>query len=474
VTDEREIFERLGARWWDSGPHYHADTARRVEPPTELRSVVLPGAEPTRTTAPSTAPLALQFATTDGLPLVGVDLQIRRGSYTTRLVTDADGCGEIDVPDEGVYDVITRPPLRLPPCPEQHADGGEIYARKLPRDVETFEVGTGERRRILIARPTVTEVVLDGYAEGHSVMRWGGMRARSDGSVGTARGALRMALWLARGRTMSVVGHADPEGSDAANDELALVRAQSVYYFASGNTDEWAAHAAAYADELDFACAMVACHRILGLGLCGLDDEERLDAAHAAVRASACLADDAPIGVDDWKAISGLYEIDLATLLFTDLAGLAEIRSAITWADPPVVGVGERHPRPLGELVDLVGPPALAHRRASLCVFGSASDTPNLAMDAGGDELYDGTYRRTIVSVPGEVLVDIAVDRPSRDPIARGRAWISVGGIGVHEHTATADGHIRFLTLAGDDVEVVAAFDRHGRGAMVAAGTENA
>ena len=458
--------------------HPHADTSRRFDTGAPLVDLAVPdtpaprvpASKPQGTRATELAPLCLQLITTDGQPLAGVELTIRGADFERVVTTDADGMADLGDVAEGIYVAEPAAPMTLPKAPAAPMQSrGGIYSRRLPRDSTGFEVGTGDPRQILVVRPGFTEVLVDGYAQGAKVLRWGGMRTRADGTVGTARAALRAGLWLGRGRVMCVAGHADPLGQDADNEALSLARAQSLQLYAQGLLDDWASHAHAHATETDFACAMVACARILGTGPVSIDDDEAIDATHAAVRRHASLADEAPVGPGDWRAIADLYELDLAALLLTDLAGLAELRSTITWTDPAVVALGERHPRPDEEIVDAADLVAPAHRRTCLCVFGP-QDTPQLAVDSGGDELYDGTYTRVSLLAPTEVLVDIAVDTDARDPLARGRAWIVVGNLGTHEHVAGADGHIRFMTFAGDVIEVVAAFDSKGRGTMTTVG----
>lgn len=317
----------------------------------------------------------------------------------------------------------------------------------------------------------VTEILLDGYAQGASVLRWGGMRPRSDQTTATARAALRVALWNARGRHLAIAGHADPLGQDDDNVELSRARATSLHLFATGQLDEWAAHAFAHANDVDLACALVACHRILGLGVASIDDGPRKASALSAVRNGAGLPSDGPITTEDWVAFAELYEVDLAALLLTDRAGLADLRRTITFTDPPLFAIGEQHPRSVDELVDLAGPEAPAQRRTSLLVFSDAAQTaPALGSDCSA--VYDGTYLRTILRVPGEALVDILVKTVKGDPIASGRAWIDCGELGASLHHAGADGHIRFTTLVGDRIEVVAASFAVGGGAMVDTGLE--
>ncbi len=455
--------------------------SRDLEIPS-LRSVQpqspTPKVEPVRREATKPEPtgmLALRLLTDDGVAIADAPLEIIEGSTTHSVRTDADGLVSMAL-EEGPYDVrFVELPLALPPRPaspvEVRRDVLVERARTEAFGITARPVGA-EPRTVAVRRPAFTEVLIDGYAQGAKVMRWGGMRQRADGTVATTRAALRLALWMGRGRTMCVTGHADPLGLDADNEALSLARATSVQLFASGRLDEWAEDAFAIATDLDFACAMVACNRILGRGPVGIEDDEALDAARAAIRLHAGLAADGPPSAADWRAIADLYDLDLAAILFTDLAGLASVRSAITWTDAPVVALGERHPQSDSELDDLASGPDLAHRRCGLCIFGS-SDAPQTAVDAGGDELYDGTYSRRSIIVPGEVLVDIAVDTPTREPIARGRAWIRCGGLGTHEHTAAADGHVRFMTCRGDEIEVIAAVDSQGRGTLVAAGRQD-
>ncbi len=345
---------------------------------------------------------------------------------------------------------------------------GDVDVSRTPG--ATVSLGGLDRHHRLIVRaePRVTEVPIDGWAQGSRVMRWGGMRPRIDGTVGTTRAALRLGLWLGRGRTMCVAGHADPLGQDADNEALSSERGRSVYLFAAGKLDDWAEHAAGRATELDLKCALVACHAILGLGPANLDDGEALEVARRQLRADAGIAEDEPLGCADWRAIGDAYDSDLARLLATDRGGLAEIRSTIEWTDPPYIALGERHPRPAAELADLVGLAALPHRRASLLLFEEPDDASEAA--GAGDLVYDGTYQRNVLTVPSEVLVQVTIARRTRESIARGRAWIDVGGLGASQYVADPDGTVRFTALAGDRIDVVAAFDADGLGTLVSSG----
>ena len=452
----------------------------RPMPFADLKDIAkswLPDPKPAQSTSPKPTLERIEIAivTPEDQPVADLQLVTDGPDGEIKLATNALGLAVAEVPIQGRYWIrFAEPPPVLPARPLLPILGkpGPIYSHRLPPSAEGFLAPTDAPVRVVLDRPAVTEVVIDGYAQGTSVMRWGGMRPRVDGTVATTRGALRQALWLARGRTLCVAGHADPLGSDVDNQGLSEQRAVSVQLYAQGDLDAWADHAAAHASELDLQCALVACHTILGLGPVSLEDDEALDMAHQQIRLGAGLADEAPIGRDDWRAIADLYDFDLATFMQTDIAGLAEIRGTVRWTTPGVVALGERYPKPEGELLDLVGLPALPHRRASLLIFDDTS-VPQAAVDAKGDPIYEGTYTRTIVPVPGEVLVSIRVDTPRRDPIAQGRAWIDIGNLGAKEHTAHLDGVIRFMTFAGDRIRVLKAFDADGLGTMVDAGVED-
>lgn len=448
-----------------------ATQVRPNEDAARLQDLRLPSPSPTTSPSPPAhsvvqpAEIDLRVTSSDGVPVAAALVLTSPSGQSLYARTGEDGSLVLRVPEHGSYDARFDPPPKLPPPPPGSKPSG-IYSVKVGRDA-SFPVATGAPRDVVLVRPAVTEICVDGWAQGSKVMRWGGMRLREGGTVATARGALRQALWLARGKTMCVCGHADPLGQDSDNEALSAERARSVALFASGDLEGWAQHAAGAATELDLDCALVACHAILGMGAAGIDDVDALDACHAELRALAGIAADARPGVDDWRAIAETYDGDLAAFMQTDRAGLADTRRACTWTDPPSLAVGERHPKPASELVDLASPAALAHRRASLLIFG-AMDGPERAC-ATPDEIYDGTYARTLVYVPGEVLVEIRVDDPGRDSIARGRAWIDAG-MGASEYTAGPDGVIRFMTFAGTRVRVLAAFDANGSGTLVSYG----
>lgn len=454
----------------------HGDTSRRPhEHATPLVDVPLPKEPevPKKQTVVEPARLQVLLATDDEQPIANAKLLVEGGTrFSQTFTTDDAGMLDAQVPEDGVYDLTFDPfPIELPAGEEEMTFQSPRF---LPRNCKSFEAGTGKQRTIVVVRSRVTEVVFDGYASGAAVMRWGGMRARLDATVGTARGALRVALGLGRGQTMCVAGHADPEGADGENQALAAVRAVSLHLFASGDLDGWAEHAAGNAGSNDLACALVAANRILGEAPIAIDDKKKLDAALAAVRLNAGLASEGqPGGVEDWRAIADLYDFDLACFMHTDREYLASLRQTITWTDPPTLSLGEQFPVPSHEVINPTTGgvyPNLMHRRCGLLIFSGQYGTPELAVASEGKEVYDGTYNRTTIHAPGEVLVDIEVDTMKRESIGRGRAWVGCGELGVVEMTAAADGHIRFFTLKGDVVSVVAAFDADGNGTLVNGG----
>lgn len=438
-------------------PLAEVEIAATVPPPSPVES---PPVEPTP------ACLELALYTSDGLPVRWQAFVVTQPgtSLEVRAQTDGDGAASVMVPEAGLYDVVFESPPTLPLRPAERI---ALPGPWLPRDCMCVHVDTGRVHTLVLARPACTEVVVDGWAQGSKVMRWGGMRPRRDG-VATTRGALRVALQRGRGRTLCVAGHADPQGTDAANDSIATERAISVQLFLLGDLRAWAEHAAMHATPLDIECALVACHLILALGGTVALDDASTGAALIAIR-DASEGDprpsDAPFDARDWLVVAELYDLDLAIFMGTNRLGLAQLREKIEWTDAPVVGLGERHPRPSEDLlgVELV---ALVHRRASILVFGP-SDGAQVAVDSGGDEIYDGTYARTTLHVPPEALVQIRVARPTHEPIARGRAWIEVGDLGMSEYWAGVDGVVRLVTLCGDAIVVRSAFDAEGLGTMI-------
>jgi hypothetical protein len=469
---------------WPTAPGAHPRTDHAPVVAGALADLRLPAGAPIRPLPEvQTSLLDLTLRTTDGLPCANVALRITGPDGTARIdstiTTDGSGRARLPVPDDGTYEILLDDPIMLPPVPAGPPKAGPVWSRKIAYDADRFSLPTGARHDVVVVRPAATEVILDGWAQASAVMRWGGMRVRRNGTVGTARASLARALWLGRGKTMLVIGHADPLGTDLDNEALSAERASSVALFVQGDLENWADHAFEHATEIDWACAMVACARILGLDLPGLDDTKAQRAVLAAVRAAGLdgdpLPDDEPPSEDDWRAVAAIYETDLAALLMTDRAGLAEIRAAVRWADPVTIAAGEHWPRTEAELLDpeigLAGPPALMHRRVSLVVLGDM-DGPMTVPVTDGAVLYDGTYARVVLDPPGEVLVQIQIEDPRRAGIAAGHAWISVGTLGVFRCTAAPDGVVRFPALLGDPIRVVAAFDADGCGTMVSSGVD--
>lgn len=479
ADDDHDPFDlrREPEPWWGfTTPGVHPCTG--FDPTRDLGSLQdVVGSRPTERSAPKPVQLStdpkiwISLTTSDGMKCAGVAMRVRGEGLDASATTDQNGEILMSVPADGIYEVEIEDPIAMPAV-DNRPTKTPIWTRKITRDATGFALQADVHQDVVVIRPAVTEVLLDGWAQGSSVMRWGGTRVRKDKTVGTARGALQVALWSGRGRTMCITGHADPLGSDEDNTTLADARAKSVWLFTSGDLDGWAADAAAHATELDWSCALVAAARIMGMGACALDDGPALAAAISEIRTRYGISHNEVPGVDEWRAIADLYDTDLAELLLVDRAELAATRSTIAWTDPPTLSLGEQFPRPDIELLEqLAGPVALAQRRVGLCIFGP-NDTAQLAADRGGKEIYDGTYSRTSIDPPGEVLVEIQIADPKLSPISRGRAWIGVGKLGVFHMTAAADGVIRFPCLRGEQIRVVAAFDEQGLGTMMTAGVK--
>ncbi len=483
MTDEHDVPQiRL---WGDStqGHRIHPDSGNKTTKALlDLRDLVRVGpesvpasrVEPARQSA--LASLTLRLVCDDGTPLSDVTLLTEHGEITT----GPDGIGMLEIP-EGTHEIAFGEgephPLLLPPAdPTAQRPAAPALllerGRDVPFSLSTVPVGA-EPKIVAIRRPRCTEVLIDGYAMGSVVMRWGGTRSRlgPDGIpvVGTCRGALRTALWLARGKQAFVVGHADPAGSDGANAAVAAARAESVFLYASGDLDGWAEHAAGNADDTDRACAAIACARIVGEPPPGLDDAQAVRRTMDVARAAAGV----PPGNDasgDFRAAAALYDIDLSRILRFDLAGLASVRALVRWISTGHGELGERFPRPLVELDPsaVFGLPyALACRRSAIVVL---SDPDAAALD-DTQELYDGTFSRTTIEAPGEWPVRIAVLDDRLESLPRGRAWIGTD-VGVLEHTAGPDGIVAFDALLGERIEVVLAADPDGDGTMTDGGTK--
>ncbi|MBX7081528.1 MAG: hypothetical protein K1X88_20170 [Nannocystaceae bacterium] len=320
------------------------------------------------------------------------------------------------------------------------------------------------------AERSVTEVVLDGWAQGSVVMRWGGMRARVPDCVATARGALRIALEAGVGRCLCVAGHADPVGSDANNHTISLERARSVQLFASGELVGWAGHAFANASPTDLACALVASHAILGRGTISLDDDAALADALAAVRTWAGLSPRRSVDASEWLAFAQLYESDLVALMQTDPDGLAMLRREIAWAPPGFVALGERHPTPAIEIADIDGPEAPAHRRASLLIFPDAA-TAAEALTEDASAIYDGRFARTFVRVPPEVRVRLFVHDAALRGLSRASVLVELDGRPVREMRVDEHGMVSFTVLRGTRVRLLSARQASGSGGIIDFGT---
>ncbi len=473
-----------GIRLW--GDSRLADAARRGDPvvhpqtdvPTDLSKIAtdlarvrLPSesSPPPKSSAP--ARIVLEIFTTDGAVLS--DVEVEMTSSGQRVRTDATGRASFQVPDEGIYWFrFSQVPLALPqPKPGAVGAGGQALRVERGR-TDPFGLSTSPYdRQVAVRRPCCTEVLVDGYAEGSSVMRWGGTRWRTtaEGPVlGTMRAALRVALTAARGDAVVCVGHTDPEGSEAANDSLALERARSIALFLQGDKDGWAEHAAAHATELDEQCALVAVSKILGEAV-AFDDDDGLARTHQALLQWAGLSEDGSVveAVQEWRAIAELYETDLASFMRCDQADLEALRKSIRWYES--TSCGERWPRDLAAELDAeIGPgQTLAQRRVGILIMDPCDD-PQRVVEIP-DEAYDGTYSRKPIETPAEGFFELQLRDPKGRPLPAGRAWLT-NDFGVAPAVANAAGVIAFAVLVGERVVVVQATDAQRGGHVVDGG----
>lgn len=491
----------------DLGPLDREDTARRVaeqiergwlvpvalEEPRMVGRPILhwPGRTPQRGSSDEIVPLSSLRETEPTLEYgwVSIELVDGRGrpfaGFEVTLV-HADGRRDrVVLDDVGRHTarrVLLPGPSRieLPPRVELPATAAKVpamdgFVRRADdivvarRPSGPIELTRLDRHYRLVAADVhaVTEIPIDGWAQGSAVMRWGGMRSRNDGTVATTRAALRLALWRGRGRTLAVAGHADALGQDSDNDALSLERARSVQLFAAGKLDVWAEHAFAHANGLDLQCALVACQASAGVGSIALGDDDAMSFALAALRRGAGLAEQGSVTVEDWRAIADVYDVDLARMLATDRAGLAEIRAAVKWAEPPVFALGERWPRPASELTDVdpAAVEALPHRRSSLLVFESTDDVD--AAIASVDVLYDGTFVRTVLPIPGEVRVRVIAHTTALDGLGAAAIDLEIAELGTRRVHANADGIAIITVLRGDRIRITGGRRADGGGRVL-------
>ncbi len=206
MTDDDAPRIRL---WGDStkGHRVHPGTSVRPVAPVDLATVALerPHPTPTSTAEPTrgTTPMRIRVVTDDGTPVAFACIEIVENGAV--FATDATGTTSFEL-REGMHELRWAEPPKLP-APELLKQPQVTRTILLEAHrAESFWLSTGERT-IAIRRPRTVEVLLDGYAMGSVVMRWGGTRPRIeriDGVmtpvVGTARGAIAAFLIRAQGR----------------------------------------------------------------------------------------------------------------------------------------------------------------------------------------------------------------------------------------------------------------------------------
>jgi len=486
MNDDDEQRDVPGVRLWGDSrlqgknPVVHPETHVRPLVDDAIDLAIL-RSTPTRSSTradPQKARLLLDLMTSDGAVLRDVDVEVATPSGTVKARTDVSGRIDIAL-DEGTYSMsLVETPLAMPlPAPGAVRPGGSALLVERTRQDPFFVTARtpATPTNVVVRRPCVTEVLVDGYAEGSSVMRWGGTRCRAtpdepDGApmLGTMRAALRVALTRARGGSVVCVGHTDPKGSDAANADLGLERARSIALFLQGDKDGWSEHAAANATELDEQCALVEVSLILGEPI-ALDDDGGLARTHDALLHWAGLGADTVEAKEEWRAIAELYEVDLASFMRVDVADLEALRAQVHWYEP--ASCGESYPRPEDEWFDpLVGKAksiAVVQRRVGVLVMNEV-DAPARIADVP-KEAYDGTYTRTTVETPSEVFFSLALVDEQNRPLPVARAWLS-NDLGVAPAIADAAGMIVLPVCQGEIVRVVNASDASKAGHIVAGG----
>jgi len=476
--------------WGDStrGHRVHPGTAQRHDhgvvdlatidrpPPSTPRSSAT---EPLR----ATARLAVRVLVDDGTPIADADLEIVEIGST--VTTDDTGLASVEI-REGHHEIrFVTPPAIAPRRELSEIEKFNARSRTIlveAHRTESFWLSTGERT-VAVRRPKTTEILLDGYAQGSTVMRWGGTRPRIevvDGMplpvVGTARGAAAAFLVRAQGMHALVVGHADPQGSDEANAAVAAARARSTQLYLAGEHGSWADDAAANASEVDFACALSAFAAIMGIDRPALDDAPALEAVCAELHrfgGDATGEMTMPTGTaDEWRILAEAYDLDLARLLGLETFDLQRLRERITWVGQGHAELGEQWPRQPAEFLEgdaasLLGLPyAIACRRSSLHVLGRADAEALAGAEDKPVPLYDGTFGRTIVETPSEVEVLIRCTDPIRAALPGARVWIR-GALGVQAHVADAAGLVRFLAIRHSRFDVVMARQADQSGTLV-------
>jgi hypothetical protein len=473
---------------WTGGDRWrHYNTVWRThDAATPLADVKLPyEPQPVEDPRPIPEPLrpqaelALTVATDDGSAIADAQLEVLETGEI--LTTDAAGACLTPI-REGSYEIRFAERPKLPVLGE--GPGPRTVLLECTR-TEPFTLSTGGARHVVVRRPRCTEILVDGYALGSKVLRWGGTRQRLEAGpdgplpvVGTTRAALAVALVAARGHYVVVVGHADPEGSDQSNAEVALQRSRSTFLYASGQFGLWSSHAAASASELDFSCAMIACSKILGetqdvSEIPALDDPASIRRASAALRrwggdASAGPSPSPKGTPDDWRLVAEAYELDLSRLLGVDTVDLQRIREAATWVGPGHGALGERFPRPRTEIdvASQVGVPYAVAQRRSAIVIMTRLDAEVLVHDDVLEPLYDGTWRRTTLETPAEVPVVLRCVDVAGKALPHARVWLG-GPLGVAAHVCDAAGAVTFLAVRGTRFDVALARGADDTGSLV-------
>jgi hypothetical protein len=208
------------------------------------------------------------------------------------------------------------------------------------------------------------------------------------------------------GKKVMVAGHTDTTGSAGFNLKLSEMRANNVQLYLAGKREEWAAACMAYkvADyqailrwisrEHSFLCDPGSVSGTLDdATIAALGDFRNgynLDS-----RFAQDIPLEGPICELDFAAFYDFYELTLGRLLKMAVGDLAQERSALTFADPAVIGCGESFN--IEQLGD--GQRSSINRRVEILFF-KAGQEPKRETDPPGDDIYSGLlYERLPITV---------------------------------------------------------------------------
>ncbi len=275
-------------------------------------------------------------------------------------------------------------------------------------------------------------------------------------------------------RQLVAYGHADTAGSSDHNDTLSTERGRNVQLYLAGEREAWAVHCQQHYEIADFKRV----HRWAAdrwgwdTDPGPLDNEWTDKAKHARAEfrrrcddlLGCSLAQGVKQNEADWAAIFDLYEIAVAGYLACKPEDLAGLRSALSFADPEVVGWGEPWPV-IGHGHDGVAE-RLNRRVEVMCFEPGELPRAHGSEDPQGDELYaSGRYQHVRLAPVGsdEALLRVTLLDEHGDAMpgarytakTRGGPWsgtADAGGVATFPR-ALADAEVEIHWNAADDEE---------------------